>query len=295
MLIDQKTRALRDHGFQRLGDEELERAPLAVAILDGQHVLAQFGKAHLVKFDAIALVADKFHLGFVGEFGGDFVDFVLGAQRDQRRQVGWQRHARHDVDVDRTLLVQHVAHVVEIFGPGELERVGDRIARRAFRGQFQVADRQPPRLFAPGGLALRDRTDARHRRMNERREAKAAAAAAPSADNWRRIGIGDTAGEFDLGLSLRHHHQKRPLGIGPLPIDPRAVAGDETVANEFLRINLPPAPRRAFRHAQRQSQVADHERLIALVGQRNGPGQHAAVELERFIGFEVLISSRGAN
>ena len=78
--------------------------------------------------------------------------------------------------------------------------------------------------------------------MNERREAETAAATANrSGYRRRRVGIRDTTREFDFGFPLRHHHEKRTFRIGTLPISPGAIAGDEGVANELLRIDLPTA------------------------------------------------------
>ena len=42
----------------------------------------KLGKVHFVQFDAVPLIADEFDFGFVRKLRRDFVDFVLGAQRD---------------------------------------------------------------------------------------------------------------------------------------------------------------------------------------------------------------------
>src|SRR5262245_48189457 len=75
-------------------------------------------------------------------------------------------------------------------------------------------------------------------------------------------GARETTGVFDFRFALRHHHEEWALGIGALPIGPRAVACNEAVANELLRVNLPAARRRTFGHAQRQRQIADFKRLV---------------------------------
>ncbi len=130
--------------------------------------------------------------------------------------------------------------------------------------------------------------------MNERREAETSAATANrSGYRRRRVGVRDTAREFDFRFPLRHHHEKRTFGIGTLPISPGAIAGDEGVANELLRIDLPTAARSAFRHAQWQGQIADLQWLVALIGKYDRPRELAAIELERFFTLKRFVGVGG--
>src|SRR5262245_10986933 len=75
----------------------------------------------------------------------------------------------------------------------------------------------------------------------------------------------NAAGILNFRLALRDHHQKWSFGIGPLPVNPGTIAGDEAMADQFLSVNLAAPGRSPLRHGERQTQIADFERLIAEV------------------------------
>src|SRR5262245_55124233 len=107
--------------------------------------------------------------------------------------------------------------------------------------------------------------------MDKGRKSTWPSESAHGCDNRRRARICEAACEFDLGIPLWNHHQEWAFSIRTLPIDPRAVPSDETVSNELLTVNLLPRSGRPFRHAHRESQISDFERLITLVRQRQRP------------------------
>ena len=116
MVSDQERGSFLNHGFERLGDEELERRPQP-AVLDLKHVLAQVRELHPVDLDPVHLVAEEFDFCRCRMLSLDGVDAVLSVQRDHGRQVARDCHPRHDHGIEFVLLEQHVAHSRKILRP----------------------------------------------------------------------------------------------------------------------------------------------------------------------------------
>src|SRR6185437_7861521 len=125
-----------------------EGRPLLVAVADFQHILAEFVELHLVDGSVIALLAYKLNGRLRGELSLDGVDLVAGAQGDHGRQIGRQRHSRHDYGVELVAGIELIANALEAGGPLQAELISDFASFRTFRGEVKASERKAPRLVA---------------------------------------------------------------------------------------------------------------------------------------------------
>ncbi len=254
VVRDEKRCALLDDGLERLGDEELERRPLAVAVLDTEHVLAKPAEGGAI--DGRARRAGGGHAldaCRVGMLGRDRRDLLLRTQREHRRQIGRHHHAGNDGHVDLALPDQHVADGGGILCPAEPERIGERFPGRDRCPRY----RQPP--VAP----VRFRRRPRHLRVDVR---------------------GERAARAVVVLELRtvggRHHEKRTDAVAPLPDHEGRVAADVRVAQQLLRVDIA-ARAGPLGERERHREIAELHRTCAGVAQRDRPVEAVSVERER--------------